>query len=104
MDTNRENVPQLDSLALDLLRVLAQKDLMLDEDAPDDAIALATLFGTSVKGLGKAQLRLVEQGFAEVVQETNRRVRASITPDGRQYLKTLKEPSSSVWWKPWTWF
>ena len=79
MDANRQNVPQLDSLALDLLRTLAQKDLILDDDAPDDAIALATLFGTSVKGLGKAQLRLVEQGFAEVVQETNRRVRASIS-------------------------
>ena len=101
---SRQNVPQLDSLALDLLRTLAQKDLMLDEDAPDDAIALATLFGTSVKGLGKAQQRLIEQGFAKVVQETNRRVRASITPDGRQYLKTMKAPSSSVWWKPWAWF
>ncbi len=74
------NAPHPDVLELNLLRTLAQQDVIVDLDAPEDAIALAQSFGTNVEGLGQARQRLGQFGFATVVQVTNRRVRASITP------------------------
>ena len=99
----------LDEVAVKLLRTLAEQELILDHDIPEDSVVLAKSFGTTVEELAEARQRLGNRGFASVVPLTSKRVRASITHAGREYLKSLDGGQvvavpTRVWWNPLTWF
>jgi hypothetical protein len=106
--------PPLDEVVVKLLRTLAEQDLVLDRDIPEDNAVLAKSFGSTVEELAEAQQRLGNRGFASLVPETSKRVRTSITHAGREYLKSLDGGqatgpgvagvSARVWWNPRTWF
>ena len=106
---NPQPAPQLDDTALKLLKYLAQGELIVDLDNPDEIRGVAQALGTTVEGVGQDRQRLGQHGFATSEQITNRRVRAAITAAGRAYLQSQKgtappAPRKFVWWNPLTWF